>query len=178
MHEAMIEPFQFACRRMMRVLVFCFIASALALPASAFRFPGAGGMPRAQKHESRHEIDHLEEVWRNAVLTGNAAAMDSLLAADYIAITPNGTMHSREEELANLRSGAVHLTAMEVSDRRVRFYGKTALVTCKTEVTGTTPGGEASGSYRYTHVYIMDAQGKWKIVSFEASRIRESSERK
>jgi ketosteroid isomerase-like protein len=120
----------------------------------------------------------MEEAWRDAVLKENATVMDSLMAADYIAITPNGTMQSREETLANLRSGAVHLTAIEAFDRKVRFYGNTALVTCRSEVTGTTPGGELSGGYRYTRVYVRDAQGKWKIVSFEANKIREPGERK
>jgi ketosteroid isomerase-like protein len=176
MYGAMINSSRFACRRIMRSFVFLSIAGALALAVCAAQ--PHSGMPRAQKHESRHEIDHLEEVWQDAVLKGNAAAMDSLMAADYLAITPNGTMQSREETLANLRSGAVHLTAIEINDRRVRFYGNTALVTCRAEVTGTTPGGEISGGYRYTRVYVRDAQGKWKIVSFEANKIREPGERK
>jgi ketosteroid isomerase-like protein len=177
MRGAMINFSKFVSRRMMRSLVLLSAICALALAVCAAQ-QHQSGMPRAQKHESRHEIDQLEEAWRIAVLKEDAAAMDSLMSADYIAITPNGTLQSREETLANLRSGAVHLTAIEISDRRERFYGKTALVTCRTEVTGTTPGGEISGSYRYTRVYARDAQGKWKIVSFEASRIRESDERK
>jgi ketosteroid isomerase-like protein len=172
----MIHPSRFVCRRMMRVFVLLSIAGVFALAVCAQK--PHNGMPRAQKHECHREIDQLENVWRDATLQRNAVAMDLLLAADYIAITPNGTMQTREEMLANLRAGAVHLKALEMTDRRVRFYGKTALVTCKAEVSGTTPGGEISGSYRYTHVYVQDAQGKWKIVSFEASRIRELGERK
>jgi hypothetical protein len=45
-------------------------------------------------------------------------------------------------------------------------------------VSGTSTGGDLSGSYRHTRVYVQDAQDKWKIVSFEASRIREPGERK
>jgi ketosteroid isomerase-like protein len=60
----------------------------------------------------------------------------------------------------------------------VRFYGTTALVTSLAEVQGTTPEGNISGSYRFTHVYARNAQGKWKIVSFEASKIREPGEHK
>jgi len=39
-------------------------------------------------------------------------------------------------------------------------------------------GKDVGGSYRYTRVYIRDEQGRWKIVSFEASRIREPGEKK
>jgi ketosteroid isomerase-like protein len=35
------------------------------------------------------------------------------------------------------------------------------------------PDGQLAGDYRYTRVYVRNAQGVWKIVSFEASRVRE-----
>jgi ketosteroid isomerase-like protein len=130
------------------------------------------GMPRAQRHEVRHEIDQLEQNWRDAVLHRNAAAMDTLLADDYIAITSNGTLQSKEQTLTSLRSGALRFASIEFSDRKVRFYGQTALVTSRAEVSGTTAEGDVSGSYRYTRVYVRDERGSWKVVSFEASRIR------
>ena len=136
------------------------------------------GLPRAQKHERRHEIDHLEEVWRNALLTDNTAAMNSLLADDYMAITPAGTLQTKEEALANLRSGRMHFTTLEITERKVRFYGTTALVTSTADVQGTTPDGDLSGSYRYTRVYVEGPPGVWKIVSFEANRILSPGEHK
>lgn len=143
---------------------------------------GAGqakpGMPRAERHEIRHEIDLLEEKWVDAVLHRNVPAMDALLSDDYTAITPNGTLQSKEQTLENLRNGAVHFDSIEVSDRKVRFYGHTALVTSRAEVRGTTPEGDLNGSFRYTRVYVRDNRGNWKIVSFEASRIREPGEHK
>jgi ketosteroid isomerase-like protein len=152
------------------------LLGALALTLSA-QTPSAG-TPKPQKHENRHEIDQLELAWRDAVVKSDIAAMDSLLADDYIAILPDGTLQTKEQTLANLRSGATHLTDIKVFDRRVRFYGTTALVTSRADVTGTSAVGLLSGSYRYTRVYVRDKQGKWKIVSFEASRIRRASKKK
>lgn len=136
------------------------------------------GMPRAQRHESRHEIDQLEQKWRDAVVHHNAAVMDSLLADDYLAITSNGTLQSKEQTLANLRAGTLRIGSIEFSDRKVRFYGQTALVTSRAEVSGTAPDGDLSGSFRYTRVYVKDDHGNWKIVSFEVSRIRPPYEHK
>lgn len=127
----------------------------------------------AQKHENRHEIDLLEEQWRNAVITSNVKAMDALLADDYTAITPSGALQTRDDALQNLRSGKVHVISITVSDRKVRFYGNTAVVTSMSNIHAVTPDGPIEGNYRYMRVYIRNAQGKWKIVSFEASRIRE-----
>jgi ketosteroid isomerase-like protein len=140
--------------------------------------PPRAAMPRGEKHEVRHEIDHLEDAWRDAVLKHDASAIEGLLADDYMGITAKGTLLTKEQTVANIRAGRVHLTSMEVSDRKVRFYGKTAVVTSLVEVQGANPDGDLSGSLRYTHVYVSDAQGRWKIVSFEASRLRDPTERK
>ncbi len=159
-------------------LPFALVALTLTLPLSLPALAQPGGMRRAQKHQSRHEIEQMEESWRNALLKSNTAAMDSLLSDDFIAINPNGDLQSKEQTLANLRSGATHFNSIETSDRRMRFYGTTALVTSRAEVSGTSPSGAFSGSFRYTRVYARDKQGNWKIVSFEASRIRQPGERK
>jgi ketosteroid isomerase-like protein len=136
-------------------------------------------MPRAQKHDARHEIDKLEETWRSSILKGNSVAMKDLLADNYVAITSRGTIQTKEQALARLDSGRAHYTSLELSDIKVRFYGTTALVTSLAQVTGSNADGEdISGSFRYTRVYARDAQGNWKIVSFEASRIRQPGERR
>ncbi len=127
------------------------------------------GVPKTQKHERRHEIDHLEEVWRDAMLKDDTAAMSGLLADDYRAITPSGTLQTKEEALASLHRA--HFTSLELSDRKVRFYGITALVTSTADVQGTTQDGDITGSYRYTRVYVEGPPGVWKIVSFEANKI-------
>jgi ketosteroid isomerase-like protein len=157
-------------------IVVSILAAALALGASSAIL--RAGQPKVNKHENRREIDQLEEVWRNAILKSDTTAMSGLLSEDYIGITASGTLHSKEETLANLRFRRVHVTALNVSDRKVRFYGKTALVTSLAEVEGSTAEGDVSGSFRYTRVYVRDAQGQWKIVSFEASRIRNPGERR
>lgn len=176
MHAATSHPCKSFRRWMPFVLALLLAPGAHAL--AFFSAPQHGGMHRAQKHESRREIDQLEEAWRNAVLKADVAALGSLLSDDYMAITPNGTLQTKEEALANLRSGATRITALEISDRRVRFYGTTALVTSTAEVSGANAARDFSGTYRYTRVYVRNAQGKWKIVSFEASRVHEAGERK
>jgi ketosteroid isomerase-like protein len=149
-------------------LVFVFVLVFCAIPLCT-------AAQKLQKHENRHhEIDQLEEAWRTAVLASDTAAMNALLSDDYTAITANGTLQTKQEWLASLRSGRVHITTLDVSDRKVRFYGDTAVVTSRADVQGTGTEGEVLGGFRYTRVYVRNSQGKWKIVSFEASRIRDA----
>lgn len=148
------------------------IAAAAALLACAI--PLSAAMPLAQKHESRHEIDQLEDAWRKAILSSDTKALNALLADDYIGISADGTIESKDQTLARLRSRVIHVKSLTIFERKVRFYEKTAVVTSLAEVEGTNgEGKDVSGSYRYSLVFIRNDQGDWKIVSFEASRIRE-----
>jgi len=132
----------------------------------------APAVPRAHRHEYRHEIDQKEDEWRTAMLRGNSAALGALLADDYTAITSKGAIQTKEQAIDNLRSGALQFTALSISDRKVRIYGTTAVVTSLAELTGSRNDEEMTGRYRYTTVYVRNQQGQWKIVSFEASRIQ------
>ena len=160
------------------MLISMLILTVYARPLQAGSNLPRPDLPKGQKHEIRHEIDHLEEAWREAILKQDPAAMATLLADDYMAITAFGTLQTKDQALANLRSGRMHFTTLDVFDRKVRFYGKTALVTSQADVKGSTADGDISGGYRYTRVYVRDAQGNWKIVSFEASKIRDPGEHK
>ncbi len=164
--------------RHQRLYAMVFLLALGAYTPALFAAFQHGGIPRGEKHESRREIDQLEETWRNAELTGNVAVMDGLLADDYVSISASGTLQTKEDTLARLRSGRKHITAIELSDSKVRFYGATALVTSFAHVTGTNATGETVGNFRYTHVYVRNAQGQWKMVSSEASKIRQTRVRK
>jgi ketosteroid isomerase-like protein len=148
------------------------MATGAALLLAASLAWGLQAMPRGQRHESRHEIDQLEQTWRDAVLHRDTQAMSRLLAEDFLAITPNGLLQTKAETLAAMRSGTVVFHSIDILEQRVRFYGLTAVVTSKARVAATTSEGPMIGDYRYTRVYARDPRGAWRIVSFEASRIR------
>ena len=156
------------------------VASCILLLASV-EAPGQAAkkpVPRAQRHEYHHEIDQVEEAWRTAILKSNSTELAALLADDYTGITAKGAIQTKDQAIANLKSGALQVTALNISDRKVRVYGSTAVVTSVAELTGGKNDQEVTGRYRYTRVYVRNQQGQWKIVSFEASRIQEPNEHK
>jgi ketosteroid isomerase-like protein len=138
----------------------------------------ASNIPRAQRHEYRREIDQAEEAWRSAILKGNAGALAALLADDYIAITSKGAIQTKQQAIESLHTGELQLTQLDFSDRKVRVYGSTAVVTSVAEIKGSRNNLQVSGRYRYTRVYVRNQTGQWKIVSFEASRIQETGDHK
>ena len=96
---------------------------ALLIAACALAVFAAGALParglwRGEHHEQRNELFQMEEKWRNAVLRGDAAAMASLLDDDYMAITSNGMLQSREQTLAHMRSGTIRFRSIIVPTAR------------------------------------------------------------
>lgn len=159
---------------------YCRLALALLLliPSLACAFQAhKPGLPRAQKHEGRHEIDQMEEMWRQAMLDGDATRIANALADDFLAILPNGVLQDKQQTLEALANGRMRFTQLDLDERKVRFYGSTAVVICKATLAGTGAANDFEGTYRYTRVYVRNAKGQWKVVSFEASRIRIPGER-
>jgi ketosteroid isomerase-like protein len=138
--------------------------------------PAAHALPRHENHAIHKEIENLEEQWRLALVSNNVSAMDHLLADDYIGISDNGTIETKAQALAQRKAGTARVTQLELNDLHVRVYGDTAVVTSKAQLKGTNGESDISGLYRYTRVYNRRF-GQWKIVSFEASRIHDASER-
>ena len=138
-------------------------AGSLLLPAASAKpvaQTAAKSVPRAQRHEYRHKIEQLEEAWRDAMLKGNSAALGALLADDYTAISAKGAIQTKEQTLANLNSGALQISSLTISDRKVRIYGTTAVVTSLAELAGNRNDEALNGRYRYTRVYVRNAQGQ------------------
>lgn len=179
MPAARISPSSPQCRRFVRgpVPVSISVPMLATLLIVCLCSAQCFALPRVQKHESRREIDQLEDTWREATLKGNTTVLAGLLADDYMAITASGTLQTKDQALASMRSGHTHFTTLDISDRKVRFYGTTAIVTSVAEVKGTTADGDVSGSFRYSRVYVRDLQGAWRVVSFEVSRIRDLGDR-
>jgi ketosteroid isomerase-like protein len=139
----------------------------------------SGGSAQAIPHQQHHTpktvrrtIATLEQRWTAAELSGDASTINSMLAEDYLGIAPDGTLDSKADTLRAIRNGAIHFTSITASMHKLRVYGSTAVVISTAEVSGTYDGHSINGRYRYTRVYHLDG-ATWKIVSFEASRIRE-----
>jgi ketosteroid isomerase-like protein len=120
---------------------------------------------------AREQITDLEEQWRTATLSGDAVAMDKLLADDYVGISWTGQVNTKEMQMDRTRSHAVAIKSMQLSDIKVKVVQSVAIVTSRAEVQGAIDGRAIDGSFRYTRVYQKLPSGAWKITNFEATRI-------
>lgn len=129
------------------------------------------------EHTGHHQIESMEEQWKQALLSNNLPVIEKLLAEDYTAITANGTIETKDQVLAAHRAGKMKLLSLEISDRKIRIYGNTAVVTSRADISAQNGEQKVTGQFRYTRVYTRNNAGQWKIVSFESSRIRDPNDR-
>lgn len=61
----------------------------------------------------------------------NTAAIERYEAADYVFTAPDGRVNGRADDINDLKTGNFKAEAIDLSDTKVRVYGKTAVVTGK-----------------------------------------------
>jgi ketosteroid isomerase-like protein len=155
-----------------RCFLLALLVGALLGSAAAARPAGAQEVEthRASKHV-KQQIASLEEQWRTATLTADAAKMDKLLSDDYVGISWTGQVNTKQMQMDRLTSRSLTIKSMDLSDFKVKVVGPVAIVTSRAEVTGTMDGRALDGQFRFTRVYQRVQPGTWKITNFEATRI-------
>ena len=144
----------------MRMTVLIVAAVVAAAPALA-QSPAA----RAEQ-----EIRALEKRWNESRVRADVASLDTLLATEWTVTHGDGTIDTKAQYLADLRSGDRKFFGDVKQDEfTVRVSGDTAIVAgisdSKVEYKGK-PGG---GPLRFTRVY-MKRDGRWVMIASHATR--------
>jgi len=114
------------------------------------------------------EIIDMERQAKEASLHRDADFSQRTLADDYVAITPLGTVTTKQDTLSARKSGQLRYESIDITDMVVRLYGDTAVVTARADVRGRQLGEDFSGPYRYTRVWVR-RNGRWQTVSYQAT---------
>jgi len=123
------------------------------------------------KRVERVHIEALEQQWRTAQLNDDVAAMDKLLSDDFLGITANGEVGTKEQFLDRMRNRTLTLNTMDVSEQKIKLVGQVAIVTSLAQIDGISDGQPLTGRFRYTRVYQRLPGDTWRVTNFEATRI-------
>jgi hypothetical protein len=137
--------------------------------------------PEAGRNDSaEREIRALEAQISRAVVEGNRAFFERVLADDFTHTSHSGKFKTRAEWMAENKfasnkgepnTGKTSYEALDVDDLSVRTYGETAVVTGRTTPKGRNAKGEPiRGQYRFLRVWVK-RNGKWQAVAFQGTRI-------
>src|SRR6516225_3518213 len=129
---------------------------------------------------AEREIRELEAQISRAVVAGDRALFDRVLASDFTHTSHSGQVKTRAEWMAEDKvdsrqgkpqAGKTTYEAFDVDDLAVRIYGDTAVVTGRSTPKGRTAKGEPiRGQYRFRRVWVKRG-GSWQVVAFQGTRI-------
>jgi len=121
------------------------------------------------KHEQ--SPDAVERRFFAGLLDANVAALDQVLADDFILIdVMSGSEVPKSVLLGLIGSGQLKFAAVELVESRLRLYGEAAVIQGRTRMSGTFAGEPFSASSRYTHVYVRQ-QCSWQMVAAQGTQI-------
>jgi ketosteroid isomerase-like protein len=151
----------------------------MVLIAAACLVPAVRAADAPPVAEAERTIRQLEAQFARAVVEGDRAFYDRVLAEDFTHTSHAGVFKTRAQFMAEDKSGAKEASpsgrtrydAYDVDDLAIRVYGDTAVVTGRTTPRGRTALGQPiTGQYRYLRVWVK-RQGRWQAVAFEGTRI-------
>ena len=144
------------------VVVLLGVLAGTALPAQ----------PRAQDAVTK-ELLRLEDAWGKAEIAKDGDALGQLLAEDYVGIGPDGGTANKADYVASIKANEDTYVSGEDTDRMVRVYGNTAVDTGLWTETLKKGDGTVTSRYRWTSVWIKQADGRWLCVTMQAVRVPE-----
>jgi ketosteroid isomerase-like protein len=105
------------------------ITSAIAILIFATSVCAQKPLAASSDAKTKDEILQLERERNQAILHGDAAALERMTADDYTFITLRGELRTKAEIVQGFKSGSFHYDSREISELNVRVYGSTAVVT-------------------------------------------------
>ncbi|HEY0605165.1 MAG TPA: nuclear transport factor 2 family protein [Herpetosiphonaceae bacterium] len=98
-----------------------------------------------------------------AMTTNNVELLDDLLHDDLLFNGPDGTTATKAMDLANYRSGDIHLHTAEAYDLAISLIGDTAVVAVTVELQGSYLHETLDGSFRYLRVW-KQIDSRWQVI--------------
>jgi ketosteroid isomerase-like protein len=119
----------------------------------------------------RSEILAVERAWDTAVVKRDVAALNRILADDFLLVWINGQVSGKRDMLKAIAARKAEIDPFETEDVNVRIYGDTAVVTGRFTQTAHLGERSETNQFRYTDVYHRTRRG-WQAISAHASLIK------
>jgi len=139
------------------------------LPAFTLGILAMIGMTEARSSvDDEKAVAALDTEYQAAVKNNDVPTMDRILADDFVLVTGLGKTHSKRDLLEEARSKGMQYERQEDSQRKVRVWGDTAVVTALLWAKGTEDGKPFDYKLWFSDVYLKTEKG-WRYVFAQAS---------
>lgn len=124
--------------------------------------------------QAREAVLRLGEELGQAIVRGDSAAVERILAEDYVGVSMDGLSETKAEAVAKVRRDSATLAGggLQTDSTTVRVYGDAAVV--RTSGTLRAGGGQWPFTLRFrtTDVFVW-RDGRWQIAASHVSPVGE-----
>ena len=120
---------------------------------------------------AKTEIVQLEQKRIQALITGDYATQESLMAPECIHIESSGIQRTTAEYIASLRNRKITFDVFIIDEAQVRFYGPVAIVTGSYHDAVHGMLKQPVKYARYTRVWAKGTDEQWRLVSHQATEM-------
>lgn len=125
-----------------------------------------GSALAAQTATPEDSVRAAEQARGQALLKADTVALSRLVAEEFVEVSRLGQIRTRADNLRDIASGDLMLTAVRYDSLAVRIYGDVAVLRGIADNTGTFRGFPFSGKIRYTRVFVR-RDGRWQAVAMQ-----------
>lgn len=119
------------------------------------------------------EVLAANREWADAMVRGDAAALERLFHDELVVTSGNGTVRGKAGELKDAGpSPDIKTYFFNTEDVRVRVYDAAAVVTGHAKWRINYKGRDIDNERRYTSVYVRE-KGRWRMVALQITRLPE-----
>ncbi len=118
--------------------------------------------------DTEQEFMRLEQVWNQAHLNNDAAALETLWADDLTVMVPGMAAMSKSDVLSFVKSGRMKFSRYETTDLKVRSFGDTVIVSGNLFRSRTLGATLHEDRWQFMKVYAR-RNGNWRVVAFTAT---------
>jgi len=141
---------------------------------SLFALLACSAVFAADNQEDNQEQQRVMQATQDACvafLKGDLATAEALLAPGFTLVNSSAVVQSREEVLAEIRSGDPVYDEFRNHSMTARVFGDAAIVQGITTVKGKSGGQAFDVNVRFTDTLIRE-MGKWRLVVSHVTAIR------
>jgi ketosteroid isomerase-like protein len=125
-------------------------------------------MPMRAAADDAAAVARLDAEYQAAVKRNDPAAMDRTLADDFVLVTGRGQTFTKEDLLREARNKTSTYERQDESEKTVRVWSDTAVVTALLWLKGTNGDKPFERKLWYSDTYVRTAAG-WRYVFGHAS---------
>jgi ketosteroid isomerase-like protein len=123
---------------------------------------------KTHRKDDERILAALDIEYQQAVKDNDVSTMARILADDFVLVTGNGTVYTKADLLREAAEKTVSYERQEASNRTVRTWDNTAVVTALLWAKGTDHGKPFEYRVWFSDTYVRTATG-WRYVFGQSS---------